>query len=126
MVRGGDPFSQSACWLDSSPPFGDHPGAMKRAATILITLVLGLGVSGCKLFDLGRYDTLGDWYIGNPGEDYSDLGAEDSFVLWRITYGLVIGIPYLLRDVTKIVMLPIAWPYYELRGDRPEQEPPGS
>lgn len=99
--------------------------AATRSAMLAALASLTLSAAGCSVFDLGSHDSFEGWFIDDPQQAYSDLGAEGAGQICNATYGAMLSAPYGLRDVTRIAMIVFALPYYGAVGTVRRPSPSG-
>lgn len=87
--------------------------------------LLAFCASGCRGLNPGGHPSYEDWYVGDPESEYDDYGMEDEGQFVKATYGLVLGIPYAFRDLTRTVMAIGVAPYYAIK-DEPVKTPASS
>ena len=112
--------------MDGSDPEGIAMiGNLGRLSVILFLLGIGLlGNVGCSHFDFATYQNLDDWYVGLEHQLEPGFRFEDSSVGFYYLNTLLRTPVFVLHDVSRIAVIPVAASYYAfgfLSGDDEEK-----
>ncbi len=79
----------------------------------LFALGTGLLLVACGCFSIGEYRTFGDWFVGRADLYEPSIGLPEGDFQGTYILNDILGTPaYVLHDVSKILMIPIALGYY--------------
>ena len=90
---------------------------MSSSRVVLVTLVAGLLLLACGCSSMGKYPSFGDWFVGRADPHEPSIGfTEGDFQGTYILNDILRTPAFVVHDVGKVLMIPVALGYYAFAG----------